>query len=85
MSVMQLVFPTNLLHIYGIPNPFINVSELSSDDKEDLMAQIDRLKRNIHIKFMKLQADLIKSLKELSITPACTINSNITSSYMHYD
>ena len=51
-----------------IPNPCIKFSELSSDDRENLLAQIDRLKDEIHVKFLKLQADLIKSLKGL-ITP----------------
>ena len=52
----------------GIPNPVVNISELSSDDRVDLMAQINKLKKKIIEEFLKLQADLIKSLKEL-ITP----------------
>ena len=58
----------------GIPNPSVDVSELSCDDKEDLMAQIDSLKHKIHVKFLKLQTDLIKSLKEV-VTPAQLIQT----------
>ena len=52
----------------GIPNPIVNISELSSDDKENLLDQIDSLKQEIIMKFITLQAELIKSLKML-ITP----------------
>lgn len=59
----------------GIPNPTVNFSDLSPDDREDLVAQIDSLTREIHIKFLKLQADLIKSLKKSKITPAQIIQT----------
>lgn len=59
----------------GIPNPTVNFSGLSPDDREDLEAQIESLTREIHVKFLKLQADLIKSLKKSKITPAQIIQT----------
>ena len=57
--------------VLGIPNPCVNFSELSLDDQEDLVAQIDELKQEINVKFIKLQSDLITSLKKQeNITPS---------------
>ena len=53
----------------GIPNPCIDISELSPDDQEDLKGHISDLKSQINRKFLKLVADLSKSLKG-TVTPA---------------
>ena len=47
-----------------IPNPVVQYSELSNDEQEDLQAQIEELKLEIHTKFLKFAADLISSLHE---------------------
>ena len=46
-----------------IPNPIIvQVSDLRADEQENLLAQIEELKFEIHRKFLKIEADLIHSL-----------------------
>ena len=45
-----------------IPNPIVQYSEVSTDEKEDLQAQIEKLKLEIHKKFLKFAVDLISSL-----------------------
>ena len=53
----------------GIPNPNVDFSELNNDHKIDLSAQIDALQSEIVKKFLELQAELIKSLKEHKVDP----------------
>ena len=47
-----------------IPNPVVQFSKLSIDEQEDLQAQIEELKFEIHRKFLKFEAELVKSLHE---------------------
>ena len=47
-----------------IPNPVVQFSELSDDEQENLKAQIEELKFEIHLKFLKFEADLVNSLRE---------------------
>ena len=47
-----------------IPNPVVQYSELSIDDQEDLQAQLQKLKLEIHRKFLKFEAELVNSLHE---------------------
>ena len=66
----------------GIPNPSVDFSELSFDDQEDLLAQIEGLKEEITVKFLKLQSDLITSLKrQENINPLLLANTLLT--YTH--
>ena len=46
-----------------IPNSVVQYSELSIDE-QDLQAQIEELKFEIHRKFLKLEAELVNSLHE---------------------
>ena len=47
-----------------VPNPIIvDPTTLSSDEQEDLEAQISDLNKKIHRKFLKLDAELFKSLR----------------------
>ena len=45
-----------------IPNPVVQLSALSIDEHEDLQAQIEDLKFEIHRKFLRLEAELVNSL-----------------------
>jgi hypothetical protein len=45
-----------------IPNPVVQFSELSIDEQEDLQAQIQHLKLEIHRKFLRFEAELVNSL-----------------------
>ena len=66
----------------GIPNPSVDFSELSFDDREDLLAQIEGLKEEITVKFLKLQSDLITSLNtQEDINPLLLANTLLT--YTH--
>ena len=47
-----------------IPNPVVRFTELSIDEQEDLKAQIEELKFEIHRKFLKFEAELVNSLRE---------------------
>jgi hypothetical protein len=47
-----------------IPNPVVQFSELSTDEQEDLQAQLQHLKFKIHRKFLKFEAGLVNSLHE---------------------
>lgn len=44
-------------------NPVVNISELTSDEMKDLIAQISSLSHEIHVKFLNLKENLIESLK----------------------
>ena len=55
----------------AIPNPIIG--DLSSDDQEDLEAQMDELKRKIHTEFLKLQQKLIESMTNRGVSPASLV------------
>ena len=56
----------------AIPNPII--AELSSDDQEDLAAQLDQLKLKIHKEFLKVQNKLIESMVS-RVTPAALVRT----------
>jgi hypothetical protein len=47
-----------------IPNPVVQFSELSVDEKKDLQAQIEELKFEIHGKFLIVEAELVNSFHE---------------------
>lgn len=47
----------------GLSNPVVNVSELTSNEMKDLIAQISSLSHEIHVKFLNLKENLIESLK----------------------
>ena len=54
----------------AIPNPII--AELSSDDQEDLTAQMEELKFNIHKEFLKVQNKLMESMTN-RVSPASLV------------
>lgn len=54
-----------------IPNPIID--ELCSDDQEDLDAQMDELKLEIHKEFLKLQNKLIESMTNQGVSSASLV------------
>jgi hypothetical protein len=47
-----------------IPNPVVQFSGLSTDEQEDLQAQIEEMKFEIHRKFLMFEAELVNSLHE---------------------
>jgi hypothetical protein len=48
----------------SIANPVVQFSELSTDEQEDLRAQLQHLKFKIHRKYLKFEAKLVNSLHE---------------------